>query len=359
MQDIIIRQYREGDERVINDLFNGIFNEKRPSEEWYWKFRDDPQKSQRMITVAEVNGRIIGQYASLVTLFKYGDRTFPFPQPVDNFVCSDFRGGMKGIQKAMFDGQPEAVARIGAPFGLGFPNRDAYVVGKRMLKYKDIGKMPVLFKLLNLYLPLKKRMPWLPSGVLRAVRSMSAVWFRLLLAASQGPRVPGVRVRTVEAFDRRVDALWERTGQRHKIVAVRDFRYLNWRYKKPGSNYRILLAERSNEVVGYAVFRVKSNAVSMEGHLVDLFTDGTPGVDRLLVRKALALLTREQVDYALCWMLRDKPSFAALTGLGFSERDSFPPGNIVYFIFDPAAIDETFVTNTENWFLTMGDSDAF
>ena len=42
MENIIIRRYKEGEEKEINDLFNQIFNEKRPIEEWYWKFRDNP-----------------------------------------------------------------------------------------------------------------------------------------------------------------------------------------------------------------------------------------------------------------------------------------------------------------------------
>ncbi len=359
MASAVIRQYRPGDENEINRGFNEVFNERRSLEEWFWKFRDDPCTSNRMVTVAAADGKIIGQYACLLIRFKYQDTAYPFAQPVDNFVHADFRGGTKGILRTMYDVQAEGMKDIPSPLGMGFPNPVYYVVGKHLLKYKDLGRMPVLFKRLNLRLALKRRMPWIPPPLLKAVSWLSGISFRLLMIGAQAKKTAGVRVRTIETFDQRVDKLWEKAGPLHKIIAIRDFKYLSWRYKKPGSNYKLVIAERGDELIGYAVMQIKANSFGTEGHLVDLFTDNTPGVDALLVKKVLSLCIGEKVDYALCWMLPDKPAFTTLAGLGFAERDAFQPVNIVYSIFDSGLVEDAFVKKPESWYLTMGDSDFY
>lgn len=143
-------------------------------------------------------------------------------------------------------------------------------------------------------------------------------------------------------------------------MCVRDRRYLGWRYKKPGAGYRIAIAEKGGELVGYAVTRVKREGAATVGYIVDMITDDTPGADAALLSRALLELLSKKADYALCWMLADKPYFKSLRELGFARsEDAFPSVNIVYQVCDVINVLEEVLEDPKNWYLTMGDSDVF
>jgi len=277
--------------------------------------------------------------------------------PVDNFVHPKFRGGMRGVQKAMFQ-YPDRRSR--GPFGFGFPNDAHRIIGLRMLKYLDLGKMPVLFKRLNSRRAVQNRMSWMPSIFLKLIQSASSFAFRISIKASKFQTASAVRTRIVDSFDSRFDTLWERARKGHNVLCVRDERYLKWRYGKPGASYRIVIAERGNDLVGYAVTGVKHDSGAVAGYIADLFNDDSPGVDAALVKCAVLELLSRKADYASCWMLPDKRIFQALREFGFARKDDmFPSVNIVFQYFDPQTVDEGVLKDPKNWYLTMGDSDVF
>ena len=356
MEDVVIRYYREGDEIEINRLFNEIFAETRSLEEWHWKFKQNPTNVM-MIAVAESAGRIVGQYAEIWKFFQYVNKVVLVTMPVDNFVDPQFRGGMKGVQKAMFE-YPDR--RSKGPFGFGFPNKAHYIIGKRMLEYLDVGKMPVLFRRLNWRLAARRRVPRMPFFLLKVIQLVSNIGFRIFVKVSK--RHPGsdLHTRTVSSFDERFDALWHRVKNKHKVVCVRDQRFLNWRYSKPGADYRIVIAEKGDELVGYAVIGVKHDAAAIVGYIADLITDDSPGVDVALLRCSILDLLSRKADYALCWMLPDKDVFQSLCDFGFAQHEeAFPSVNIVFQIFPPQAVSEKVLNDPRSWYLTMADSDVF
>lgn len=358
MEDLIIREYREGDEIEINRLFNEIFGASRSLDEWRWKFSENPTNA-RVIAVAESGARIVGQYSDMTAFFKCPNKVELFFSPVDNFLIPRFRGGIRGVQKALFDFRDQLVWRFGIHVCFGFPNRAAYIVGKRFLTYEDLGKMPVLFMRLNFRLAVRNRIPWMPPYLLSVVQSASNFGFRIVVKALKFRAASVVKTRIVDSFDARIDALWERVKGKHGIICVRDHRYLDWRYRKPGASYRIVIAEKGDELVGYAVTGVRHDSGAMVGHIVDLIADDSPEVLAALVRRSVLELLYRKVDYALCWMLPDKPAFRALREIGFAQNEAtFPPVPIVFGSRDPS-IDKEVVGDSRNWFLTMGDSDGY
>jgi hypothetical protein len=51
--------------------------------------------------------------------------------------------------------------------------------------------------------------------------------------------------------------------------------------------------------------------------------------------------------------------YTSLLEFGFIERSGFPALNVVYTIYDNEVIDEAFLRDEKNWYLTMADSDTF
>ena len=311
------------------------------------------------IAVAESGGRIVGQYPDMTVLFRYLDQRVLCFSPVDNFIVQHFRGGMRGVLKALFELRRQTVRRLGCPLSFGFPTKPHYTAGKRILKYQDLGTMPVLFMRLNFRLAVRNRMPWISSYALSAIRSASSFGLRAYIAARGVRAASTVTTRIADSFDARIDTLWERLKGQHKILCVRDRRYLDWRYRKPGASYRIVIAEKDAELVGYAVTGVKDEPGARVGHIVDLFAQDSPDVATALVRRAVLDLLSRKADYALCWMLPDKGAFRALREAGFAQNEvAFPSVNIVFQISDPQ-LDQEVAGDRDNWFLTMGDSDVY
>jgi len=242
---------------------------------------------------------------------------------------------------------------------MGFPNREAYIVGKRVLKYKDIGQIRVLFKRLSWNPAVRRRFPWLPNSILKINRLLNSIGFKLSIQFKYRKNIKGIKIRTVDSSDERFNSFWDTVKKQHNIIGVRDQRYLNWRYKKPGSKYQILIAERGNELVGYIVTSVKTEAGANVGYIVDLLANNTYRAEYNLIKRALLWLISRKVDYALCWMLPDKEAFEVLRCFGFIEKDAFPAVNVVHLIFNFEKVDEMFIKDIKNWYFTMADSDAF
>lgn len=356
MEDFLVREYREGDEAEINRSFNESFGTSRSPDEWRWKFRDGPANAT-VIAVAESGGRIVGQYPNMTALFQYLDRVVPVTLPVDTMVDRRFRGGMNGVLKALYAFQRQLWSR---PMTCGFPTRAHFIAGKRILKYRDLGMMPVLAMRLSFRLAVRNRMPWIPPRLLAAIRWASNFGLRLSIAVRNCRATSAIRTRLVDSFDARIDALWERARTQHGILCVRDRRYLDWRYKKPGASYRIVIAEKGADLVGYAVTGAIDESGATVGHIVDLFAEESPEVLAALVKRSVLDLLSRKVDYALCWMLPDKGAFRALRDIGFAPNEAaFPPVHIAFDIYDPQSVDPQVAGDARNWFLTMGDSDVY
>jgi hypothetical protein len=359
MDDIIIRMYRDGEEKEINDLFNSIFNEKRPLEEWIWKFKENPLSGINLISVAEIQGEIVGQYACIPCLFKYKDMIVKVSYVVDNFVLPEFRGGVKGTQWRMFRHDCEISVIENVAFGMGFPNREAYIIGKRFLKYSDFGSVPVLFKRLNWRLSIEKRFPWLPQFIINITKKFSNLGYKILISTLNRNRSGAVNVRPVDSFDHKFDAFWEKVKGQYGIIGVRDRRYLEWRYRKPGKKHEIFIADIAGEMVGYMVLSVRKEEKHIIGYIMDILVDERVEAGSALVRQALLRFLSDKVDYVRCWMMQDKKLYKTLREYGFVKRDGDQTIKGVYLIFDGKNIDDAYIGNSGNWYLSMGDSDTY
>lgn len=359
MDDFIIRMYNDGEENEINSLFNSVFNEKRSLNEWIWKFKENPLSEINLISVAELHGRIVGQYACLPCLFKYGDMVVKVSLVVDNFVLQEFRGGSKGILWKMFRKDCEVSVNENVAYGMGFPNREHYIIGKRFLKYSDFGSIPVLFKSLNWRLPIERRFPWLPPFIINAAGIFSNLGYKQLVKIRDSKKPEVLQVRPVDSFSEKFDAFWEKVKGQYGIIGVRDRRYLDWRYRKPGEKYEIFVSEIAGEMVGYMVLKIRREDKHIVGYIIDILVDKQVEAGSALIKQALLRFLSEKVDYIRCWMMQDKKLYGTLRNYGFVELDVDQTIKGVSLTFDSKNIEAGYIGNSKNWYLTMGDSDVY
>ena len=196
----------------------------------------------------------------------------------------------------------------------------------------------------------------MPFFLLKVIQLASNIGFRIFVKERKRPLGLDLNTRIVTSFDERFDALWHRIKNKYKVTCVRDQPILSWRYNKPGADYRIVVAERGDELVGYAVTGIKYDAAAIVGYIADLVTDDSPGVDAALLRCSITDLLSRKADYALCWMLPDKDVFQSLCDFGFTQHEeAFPSVNIVFQIFPPQSVSEKVLSDSRSWYLTMGN----
>jgi len=353
---VSVRGYRKGDEEAVNALYNLAFSARRTLDEWRWKFEGHAAAAgleDVPLTIAESGGRIVGQYAALVVRFKFQDRILLAAEPVETAIDPQFRGGASALLR-LWAAQPALAAERQVAFGYGFPNEPHYAVGERMLHYLDLFPLPVLYRRVNWRHTLRRRLPWLPTRVVRAAGEVVRAGASLRLARAA---VRGVAIREVSSFDAGADEFWERVQQRYGILAVRDRRYLNWRYAAaPARRYTALAAEVDGRLDGYVVLATRQEGRDCVGLVMDLLAEDEGRVAGALIRGALRWFLARGVDYTLCGMLRDDPMHRALRRLGFREHPAFPSVPAVYMLFS-REVDEAILTDQRHWHLTFGDAD--
>jgi hypothetical protein len=147
-------------------------------------------------------------------------------------------------------------------------------------------------------------------------------------------------IETVERFDARTDALWERASAPFDFAIERRAAYLNWRYADPrGGPFTIRTAEAGGEVLGYAVTRMLRG----RAFLADLLAlperhDVVSG----LVRDAAARAQAAGAGELECWLPARHPYRRALDDAGFLDKRhqrvahrALSPGTDLSFLQEP------------------------
>jgi hypothetical protein len=346
-----IQRYLPGDEQGINDLYNTVFGTDRSLEAWRWKYDHGPHGAQKLIYVLKSGGQAVGQYANLLLDVQYRGAGHLVAQPVDVAIYRDYRG--KQLIVPLFQVFPAACRAMDISFGFGFPNEAHYGPGRELLGYRDVGEVLLMRRYLNPGLILGKltRSPrildWTRALGNRLVGALYGRRWALSMEAWSIERVP--------SFDERFDRFWERMSNVYPIMVARHRSYLNWRYvERPDVQYTTYAITREGELQGYVVLSLQRR-IAMQGLVADLLAVDETATE-VLLQRALAHFLDQGVDMASCWALPHTGLYRTLRRLGFAQRRVAAP--LVCMVFDPDTIDEAFLCDPRNWYVTMGDSDG-
>jgi hypothetical protein len=350
-----VRKYRPGDEAGINDLYERVFGTRRSLEEWRWKFLQGPLEKPSLIYLAHDGNRIVGQYAVLFSRFLFGGREVRAAQPVDNMIDPACRQGLgrSRMEQTLYREIGNDPLQEVTALGYGFPNREHYRVGKKLLEYRDLGPVHVRLRSLTVTRHLRRVL-----GHGRTVRALGRAHAglhrrRLRFRAQRLPT--GIGVRRLPAFDDRFDRLWARASPPFGALAVRDRRALQWRYgSRPSTEYTILALEKGRDLLGYAVLARRQGAVKF-GRLADILCLPGPDLVESLLLHALEDLLEEGCDMAECWSPENGP-YEELLRRYFPRR--LPePVRAVTRVYDPT-LDPSLGSDLSRWHLTLGDADG-
>ena len=356
--DLLVRPYQPGDEEGINSLFNQVFNLNRSLSQWQWEFTAGPVSRPELSVVAEDRGRVVGFFGSLFHRLQIGNRILLEAYGVDNAIHPSFRGGFRGLQYRLWQEQRRLWVGEGIPIALGFPNREAYIIGRRVLKYRNLMDLAIWHRRLNPRIGLRTRIKNFPSFLEKAIVHLSGLWNQTGLRIGSFSKV---KIRAVSEFPPEINLFWERFRKLYPVMLVRDQAYLNWRYAPQwGRPYQIWLAWSGDNIVGMAVGGMLVRGPFQERLGLVMEFAGLPPFQSFapLLRSMLLWFVKQQADGALARMSPVDPIQRFLRSFGFRPRQDRFDFRFAYHLLLPEEVDQTLIFNPKSWYTTLGDSDA-
>jgi hypothetical protein len=174
------------------------------------------------------------------------------------------------------------------------------IAGRAKTSVSVSGDLPIV--------PLVKPIDWNAFAKLLADNRLLGLAASVAGAAARGfewalarpASIENVNLTQIESFDESADQLWQRVHRAQTMLAVRDQRYLNWRFRdRPGSPYIILAAVRDSSLRGYLVFRISDHVGTSCGFLVDTLYDDVE-IFSLLIKEVEKILRPAGVKAIVC-----------------------------------------------------------
>ena len=149
-----------------------------------------------------------------------------------------------------------------------------------------------------------------------AIRA-AALANRLRWRPFRDPLPPTIRIRAIDRFDQRVDALVERAAEEFDFITDWNSEYLNWRFCDPrAGRFTVLVAEEGDELLGFIVCKVEG----IYGYIGQLLAlPGREDAVRALAEAGTKVLEDASVAVIQCALPRRHPYTAILRRTGFVD----------------------------------------
>jgi|GEM_PF-4566527 len=311
---------------------------------WQWKFLQNPNNPDTSppLWIYRSNNKIRGQIASIPFRLKVKDQYIPASWGIDLIVSEEYR--MKGIAPLLV---MKTCENTDIFLALGV-TEDAYRMFKKM-KLIEMKRLPRYVYVLNYKPYLKRKLGNIPSNLLSPFVNLikwAGKWGYLRAG------INNITMKKVDSFNERITRFWERVSIDYDFAARRDAAYLTWRYSKnPCRKYDIFELRRDEEMFACCITRIDYEENVRTGYIVD-FLAKKRDVNTMLLR-AVKYFREMKVDSIVCDVI-NRDIEKILKEFGFSERES--ARDFMLRINRPD-ICRSSIAETNNWFVTRGDSD--
>lgn len=342
---IVIRRYEQNDKEGIINLMAIVFGQDKLDKRrqlWDWQYDNNPNNfdGRPSILVADKGKEIVGVICGLPVKLKVSTQIIPAFWIIDNMSHPDHRG--TGFRLA-------AKSKELSSLIIGFPNKQAYEVVKRMKGWNfEVAPLYKALIVLNLGNVIRSK---INLGPLLKISDL--VW--KFINYRPRSRHSFVSVHEVGSFGEWADKLWSDISSQHEIIAVRKQDFLNWRFSSfPDRKYTIFLAKKNGTASGYLVVRIKNKDNIYYGCLVDFLADKN---DRQTIQElidaAVTHFKQRNVSIISFLLPTTKEIQKCFRKFGFIFRRQIIMGGYNNLSFE----DADYLKKSENWFVTQADSD--
>jgi Acetyltransferase (GNAT) domain len=314
-----IRNYTQGDEHAIIELFELVFKQKYSLEQWNWRFVNNPS-GKHLIKLMWENNQLVGHYAVSPLEVMVNGRTVKTAHSLTTMTHPDFggRGIFKLLSKSLYD---ELENELGFKAIWGFPNNNSHYGFINGLEWKDLC-------------------------VIHTLGAKAESFEKSTLEASLLNPI-------AEFTDEHADFVMQFL-KKNKVYVNRNKTYLNWRYvAKPAVKYNKYFGtiDGKKYLIVTKLYPSANNDV-WDLNIVDLFVDDYGIVSGLvhLVLKDYGL----KFNRVTLWKNIFDSDHIHLEKIGF-----IPTLPQTYLSSRThSSMDDEF-NDIRNWHFAMGDSDVF
>lgn len=321
-----------------------------------WKYLDHPH-TFNAATVAYHSEELVGALGAVPKRIKIRDAVVYGTHELDMMVKKDYRD--RGTFFELFRFRVSRAAELGIAMSIGMNDRLLRALAERFLGYRDVDMIPQFVRILDTTHYTRQRFGGRLAGLIAKIPI--ALYFGMLDLSSRFVSrlsCAGFEVRRIDRFSGEFDELWSRLSPSIDIAVVRDSEYLNWRYvDNPARDFEMLSArDRSGTLCGYIVYALLEGSEN-QGIILELMTaPGSASAARLLIDRALSDMKSRRMKMAVSWAFPEQRNVGALLSAGFVMREQ----NLFLQIRNLSNdIDQNFISDRRNWFISIGDNDAF
>jgi GNAT superfamily N-acetyltransferase len=325
----LLRDYRSEDAPALRELWGRIFPTPRGGQTVDWLFRPGPA-GPCLRAVAELEGRVVSHAGVSSARYRIDGEEVRGGTSIGAMTDPSMRG--RGLFVELGRYLYRRMEEQGFAFVAGFSNANSHRLMTGPLGRRALRPFPWCVR------PL---LPWPVS-------------------ASGGKHA--VRVVDCDPSDRRLDTVWSTAAASHRVVAVRDAAFAQWRFgSRPDAGYRTLLAEREGRPVGYAAHRSLELRGLRNSFVVDLLLDpDEPQAGPALLRAVSAIARSEGCRTQSALLPHSGPERRALRRGGFLRvPEALHPQTIRFSVRGLGAYaDHPALGDPKAWLLSWADTDV-
>jgi hypothetical protein len=352
-----IREYKNGDEKEIIQLFNKVFNSNRKEEHWNWQFMEN-SAGKSVIVVAEDDSKIVGQCTLLPTTMVVRGEEVLAGQSIDTMINEDFRG--KGIHGELANKSYEIGVENNIQFRFGFPSQMALRGLLGGIGGSLVTEIPLFtnyYRLDNILLNVVK------IKFLAKILSIPLHGLIKFVYKEQKIKIKENYIfKEIEEFDEEFDKLWDKVKADSPIMTKRDSKFLNWRIKNhPDIDYKTFGAYLNNELAGYIITKtekrkIRNNPNIRLGSMVDIMGINEDVIAALYF-KVKEYFKSQNTDLVVTWASESMQYRGLLARLGFAKTRSTIPF-VVKNLVENKELEET-IADERNWYIMPIESDFY
>lgn len=314
-----IKNYCEGDEFAIIELFELVFKQKISLEQWNWRFTTNPF-GKHLIKLMWENDKLVGHYAVSPLHVMVNDTEVKTAHSLTTMTHPDFggRGIFKLLSKSLYD---ELENELGFKAIWGFPNSNSHYGFINGLGWKDLG-------------------------VIHTLGAKSETFDKAIFDQSLLNSI-------TEFTDGHVDFITPLL-KKNNVYVNRSKTYLNWRYvEKPAVTYRKYFGviDQKRYLIITKIYP-SANTDVWDLNIVDLFVDDyadVPGLINLILKDYELNFNRVTL-----WKNIFDENHIQLEKIGFT-----PTVPQTYLSSRTHSSMDLDFSDIRNWHFSMGDSDVF
>lgn len=316
-----IRDYKNGDENRILELFEIVFGKPMQRSYWKWRFDENPA-GKHMIKLMWENDLLIGHYAVSPVMLRINYSKVLSALSMTTMTHPEYGGkGIFGLlANAIYD---KLENELDAKAIWGFPNNNSHYGFIKNLGWSDLSQVVHL--------------------------------------ASKPGRIKPVlsdQISRFDCFDNDHSVLMQELTSSFPVAVVRDDKYLNWRYvTNPTSIYDKFEFRQGGSLLGFMV--VKTYPSSADPSVKDIYITetGIPASNAALIPVFLSHIFASYGQpgaTVYTWMNLFDRRYIQFEKAGFE-----PGGKSTYLGVRANENLRTTLDDYRNWYISYGDSDVY